>query len=302
LTRVLLAGASGFVGGSVLRALLDRGHEVDAVARRGGQARERVRWHATDLLEPGAAEALVTELEPELMLDLAWYAEHGRFWDSTENLRWVDATLRLAHAFTEARGRRALIAGSCAEYAWGPALLRENDSALEPSTLYGAAKHATHVVAAALAAQGHSELVWGRLFFLYGPGEHPDRLVAAVARSLIAGERVATSEGAQVRDFMHVDDAARALVELLESPVTGAVNVASGLGVSVREVVTMIGELTAGLDHVDFGAIATRAGEPERLVADVARLREEVGFTPAIALRDGLDATVRWWREQPALP
>ncbi len=65
------------------------------------------------------------------------------------------------------------------------------------------------------------ELAWGRVFFLYGPGEAPGRLVASVARALLAGERAATGDGTQIRDFLHVDDVAGAFAALLDSDVTG---------------------------------------------------------------------------------
>jgi nucleoside-diphosphate-sugar epimerase len=252
------------------------------------------------LLNAAAAERLLERVRPELMLDLAWYSEHGRFWTSMENLRWVDATSRLMFAFARAGGRRAVLVGTCAEYEWGSQTLHERDTPLLPTTLYGASKHATHVVSEALARQLDARLAWGRLFFLYGPHEHRERLVASVTRGLVVGERVATTSGSQVLDFMHVDDAGRALVALLESEVTGAVNVASGVAVSVREVVATIGELTGRLDHVDFGAIESRLDEPSRIVADVGRLRDEVAFKPAVSLRDGLAATVEWWRERLA--
>jgi nucleoside-diphosphate-sugar epimerase len=294
--RVLLTGASGFVGRHALDALVDQGHEVHAVARRAGALREGVVWHEADLLQPGVAVPLVADAAPSHLLHLGWYAVPGSFWTASENERWIDATLRLLRAFGEGGGKRAVMAGSCAEYAWGEDILRERDTPLEPATLYGACKHATHVAAKAVAAQLGVSLAWGRMFFLYGQGEHPDRLVSSVARGLLAGEEVATTSGEQRRDFMDVRDVAAAFLALLESPVTGPVNISSGEGVAVRDVVMLIAQVAGGVERLLLGALPQRQGEPPVIVGEAGRLTREVGFVPTFDLRKGIADAVAWWR------
>jgi nucleoside-diphosphate-sugar epimerase len=298
--RVLLTGASGFIGRAALEALLERGHDVHAVARHPGEPRERVTWHSADLLQVGAGEALARELQASHLLHLAWYAVPGSFWNAPENERWIDASLRLLRAFGEAGGHRAVIAGTCAEYAWSDAVLHEQTTPLRPASLYGACKHATHVAASAAARQLGVSLGWGRIFFVYGPGEHPERLVAAVARKLLAGETVATTEGLQRRDFMHVFDVAGAFAELLRSDVDGAVNIASGEGATVREVITAVASAAGGLDRVRFGSRPQDPDEPPVIVGESARLSNTVGFEPTIGLAEGLADAVEWWRSAEA--
>jgi nucleoside-diphosphate-sugar epimerase len=298
-SRVLLTGASGFIGRHTLSVLAGAGHEVHAVARRRGPELAGVTWHECDLL---AGVEVVGETSPELLIHLAWFAEHGSFWTSNENVRWVEASLALLRAFAEAGGRRAVMAGTCAEYEWGGERdLDEQDSPLRPLTLYGASKDALRRVAAAYADESSLELAWARLFFLYGPSEAPGRLVPSVIRPLLAGERAATTAGTQLRDFMHVQDAAAALAALADSAVRGPVNIASGRAVSVAEVVEQIGELTGAPELIDRGARPTPAAEAPRIVADIGRLEREVGFSPRIQLRDGLAATVEWWRDPARL-
>lgn len=298
--RVLVTGASGFIGRHALAPLLARGLEVHAVTSRDeppSQAPPQVRWHRADLLDPRAHAELLAAAAPSDLLHLAWYAEHGRFWASTENLRWSAATIELVQAFAEAGGQRAVLAGSCAEYRWGePGPCVEGVTPLEPATLYGSAKNATRALLQAAASELAIELAWGRVFFLYGPDEAPGRLVAAVARALVAGERAQTGDGSQIRDFMHVADVARAFAAVLDSPVTGAVNIGSGEGRPLRDVIEAIGAAAGRPDLLDIGSLPPRPGDPAQLVADVARLREEVGFVPQIGLREGVEQTVTWWR------
>jgi len=298
--RVLVTGATGFIGRHALQPLLQRGFEVHAVTSRGpppaGPA--EVRWHRADLLAVAGHDELLSAADPTHLLHLAWYAEHGRFWTSTQNLRWSVATIALVQAFAEHGGERAVLAGSCAEYRWGdPGPRVEGVTPLEPATLYGTAKHATRAILEAGAPELGIDLAWGRVFFLYGPDEAPGRLVAAVARALVAGERAATGDGTQIRDLLHAADVADAFAALLDSSVTGAVNIGSGEGRPLRDIIEAIGEATGRADLLDIGALAPRAGDPDELVADVARLRDEVGWVPAIGLREGIEQTVAWWRD-----
>jgi nucleoside-diphosphate-sugar epimerase len=285
MSRVLVTGATGFVGRHVVAALAARGHEVVAVSRASGDL------HA-DLLA-GDPAAVVAQAEATELLHLAWYAEHGRFWTAPENLDWVGATLRLLRAFREAGGRRAVLAGSCAEYAWGERRpLREETSPLRPATLYGACKHATRLAAEAYAVQEGLSMAWGRIFFSFGPGEAPGRLIPAVAGALLRGEEAPVTAGEQVRDFLAVEELGDAFAALLSSGVEGPVNMASGEGVSVRDVVAAVGRAAGREDLIRYGALPSRPGDPPEIVADVARLRDEVGWAPRESLAAGIERAV----------
>lgn len=301
--RVLLTGAGGFVGRRCLAPLTEAGYEVHAVGRRPGAHASvdapSLRWHAVDLLDARAVSALVAEVEPTHLLHLAWYTEHGKFWTAVENLSWVGASLKLFESFAAAGGRRVVAAGTCVEYApEGDAPCSEASTPLAPTTLYGACKHATHVALEAFARQASLSAAWGRLFFPYGPGEPPGRLVPSVARALLAGEPALCTHGRQVRDFIHVEDAATAFVALLGSGAEGAVNVGSGQPVALREVVERVAAHTGRPDLVRLGARPAPAGEPPSLYADARRLRAEVGWAPRYELDEGIAATVECLRKK----
>lgn len=291
--RVLVTGASGFIGRNTLEPLRRRGFEAAAVSRRppnpSNKLLQGIRWRGADLLAPGEAERVVDEVRPTHLLHMAWYAVHRDYWTSPENRGWVDASLRLVDRFRELGGERVVVAGSCAEYDWHAGVCVERETPLAPRGLYGTSKNALRE------ALGEDDVAWGRIFFLYGPHEHPGRLVPSVVRPLLRGEEARVSEGSQVRDFLHVADVGDAFAALVDSEVTGPVNVASGEGRSVREVVETAARIAGRLELVRFGA---PVDEEPLVVADVTRLRDEVGWRPARTVEQGLAETVEWWRTQ----
>jgi nucleoside-diphosphate-sugar epimerase len=124
---------------------------------------------------------------------------------------------------------------------------------------------------------------------MFGPGEHPDRLVPVVLGALRAGREAATGAGRPIRDFASTDFLGRALAALAASEVVGAVNVASGQPVQIRAVAEAIGRITGRADLLRLGALPDRA-EPPFIVADTTRLLREVGFTECADLEADLAA------------
>lgn len=300
MSRVLLTGASGFIGRQALETLLAEGHAVHAVARTVGEPRAGVVWHAADLLRHGTASDLVASVRPERLIHLAWTTTPGRYWTSLDNVAWAAATLELHHAFAAAGGQRAVYAGTCAEYDWSSPDLDEARTPLLPKTFYGTAKASTGRLLVAAGQHGGPSVAWGRIFYLYGPGEASGRLVSDVVAGLLSGRPVDCTEGRQERDFMHVADVARAFVALLASDVAGAVNIASGDCRPVRDLVTEIGRQTGRTDLLRLGARAAPPDDPPRLSASITRLRDEVGFVPRYDRASGLADTIAWWRKRLA--
>ena len=279
-SRVLLTGGSGFIGSRAIAPLLAAGYEVHALGAPRPATADRPRSLArssTCSTTARRADA-VAEIAAEQLLHLAWFTEHGRFWSAPENLDWVAASLRLLRAFAEAGGRRAVLAGTCAEYDWAGAesAVRELDGGdgpatpEAPATLYGACKHATRLVADAYAREAGLSLAWGRVFLLYGPGEDQRRLVPQVARALLAGRagadqrrRAGARLHARRRRRRRLRRAARAAPS--RAPSTSPPATPS----RIADVLALIARAAGHPELLRLGALHRRAGDPERLVADV---------------------------------
>ncbi|HET7678637.1 MAG TPA: NAD(P)-dependent oxidoreductase [Xanthobacteraceae bacterium] len=296
--RVLVTGASGFIGRHTLPALTQLGCEVVASARRPGPPAPGVEWIAADLLAPGETKRLGREARADALLHLAWTVEHDKFWTDPANLDWVGASLRLVRAAVEAGTRRVCITGTCFEYDWpseGDCV--ERVTALRAHTLYDACKASCRQVLEAYAAQTGLSFAWARLFHLYGPHENAGRLVSSIARALVAGTPARTSRGLTIRDFMDIRDVGAALARLVASDVHGPVNIATGKGTPIADIAAILGRLAARPDLTQIGALPDRPDDPPRIVADVTRLRREVGVEAPRSLEQGLSEALDFWRE-----
>ena len=293
-----MTGAAGFVGSRVTRALAEAGLDVHAAVRRDAGPRlagvEGIRLERCDLADPIAVAELVARVEPELCIHCAWIATPGAYLTSPENATHERIAANLALRLVERGCARIVGVGTCFEYAPSDEPLRET-SPLRPTTPYARAKLAALACMQDACEGSPTTLAWARLFYLYGPGEDQRRLVPSVVLSLLEGRPARTTPGEQLRDFLHVDEVATALVAVARSDVTGSVNVGAGHSVPVRELVETLGRITGRPDLVDLGALPYAPDDPMVVSADTRRLTEECGFMQRRTLEDGLSETVRWW-------
>jgi len=273
--RLLITGATGFIGS-----------QVAALAAEGGWELQTEKF---DILSPGETERAIARLRPTHLIHLAWYVEPTHYWTSPANARWADASIHLFRCFARHGGERLVGVGTSAEYDWsGNDPLSESKTALAPATAYGESKKRVGEEAAAICRDQQISGSWARLFLVYGPGEPASRFVPTAIRAFLENRPVQCADPV-ARDFLHVRDAARALLTLAATNVKGAVNIGSGTAATLRAVAERIG---ASVD-----AYATTSDAPF-VVADTTRLREEAGFAPEIPLERGLRETVAWWRER----
>ena len=297
--RVLVTGANGFIGRHCLPILLSKDFEVHATDISDPEEKlKELHWHKVDLLDNKQTDELAAAICPTHLLHFAWYAKPNEYWNSPENIRWVEGSLHLLRAFHKNGGKRVVMAGTCAEYDWKDGYCSEQVTPLVPTTLYGTCKNAMQQLLKAYSLTTGLSSAWGRIFFLYGPHENPSRLVSSVILNLLRNKTAPCSHGNQIRDFLHVEDVASAFVSLLTSQVNGPVNIASGRKITLREVVLAAADCLGKRELVQFGALPAAENEPPLIVGDNHRLTDEVGWQPAYDLAAGVAQTVRYWQEK----
>lgn len=295
--KVLVTGASGFIGRHTLKYLTPIFDEVHAIFnRRTANESNEIRWHRGDILDSDTRERIIKEVQPTHLLHLAWYAEPGKYADSLLNIDWLIASLDLIRKFKENHGERAVCAGTCFEYDLKYGYCSEYTTPKVPETIYGVCKNSLQDILQQHSLKTELSSAWGRVFYLYGPHEYPERLVSSVIVSLLKSEDVRCSEGLQKKDFLHVDDVASAFVKLLESTVQGPVNIGSGSPIAVKDLVLKIGKILKNEHRIKLGARPTSEAEPPLVLADNRRLLTEVGWNQKYCIDDGLIDSIEWWK------
>ena len=290
--KVLLTGASGFLGHYVLDCLRRQGVETVMLGRRCPANADFADFVAADLLTAADLPSLVKDIGATHLLHLAWYTEHGKYWTSPLNLRWVDVTVRLVEAFCRAGGRQVVVAGSCAEYDWPSGYCREGATPLASATLYGTAKDATRRLVMALCAQHQVACAWGRVFLPFGTGEACPRLIPSLIEVLRKKREPFGVNAASYRDFLHASDVAEGFLSLLCNAESGAYNISSGQPVQISEVVCELARLLNADPQLVLSLTGERLGEPALLVGENKMLKA-LGWRPALSLAQGLERTVR---------
>jgi len=309
--RVLVTGAGGFIGRWSVAPLLAKGYEVhavlSAVSARNITELQGATVQVADLLKESEVDAVIKRVAPSHLLHFAWIATPGVYWQSADNFLWLAASQYLLRRLREQGGVRAVMAGSCVEYDWSKGgVCEERSSPLADAATrlspYAASKIALQKTVAEFAEEERLSAAWGRIFFQYGPYEHPDRLVASVIRHLLMNQEAQCTHGRQIRSFLHVADVGAAFASLLDSEIQGPVNIGSDERIAVADLIERIARQIGRPDLIRLGARSAPAEEPPLLVPDIHRLRDEVKWQPRFTLSKGVTDTIGWWRGQLASP
>lgn len=264
----LLTGATGFVGRHVLRLLQSQGARLRVVTRTPGA----LDW-------PVGTEVIVSEdafAQPsdwwadaldgvDAVLHMAWYAKPGVYLRSPRNLDCLRGTLSMAEACASVGVQRFVGVGTCFEYDVRAGHL-STSTPLNPASPYAASKAAAFLFLREYFAERKVSFAWCRLFHLFGEGEHPERLISYVRHQLAHGQPVELTSGAQIRDYLDVREAAAELVSHLTGSRQGPINVCSGQGRSVKEMVERIADEYGRRDLLRFGTRAENFTDPPVVV------------------------------------
>lgn len=306
---MLVTGATGFLGSHIVRALVKERHEVIAAARaRSSQWRledqaDRIGWASFDLSDRETIEDALRQTRPEVVLHCAAYgmdyAEQSVHDGISSNILGTQCLLEEA---SKIGVRRFIHVGSCFEYGDKSGPVSESD-VLEPISMYGATKAAATLLTIQQSKALGVPAVVVRPFGLYGPYDREDKFVPQVIRACLAGTPLDVTDGEQVRDYTHADDAVRMFMQLIETPAFPAgeiLNLASGRPVCLREIGDLAGKLMNAGQLLRWGARPYRPDELKTLMANIDKARRVLGWEPRTGLEKGLADTILWYKTQGA--
>lgn len=301
MTRVLLTGGSGFIGSRLLTHLHAANIDVLSIGR--GELRE---WASAGIdhrivprLDAAHIRETVRDTPIDAVIHLAAAGVNPGERDSDELHRINEHLPAELVALAQAWGARAfLMSGTNSEYARFDGDRISENAPLETTKLYGATKAAGALLAISTAFRLGLPAVNLRLFNVFGPGEAPHRLLPALCESLLANSSVSLSEGLQVRDFVHVDDACRAILCALSGVLEGTLpsghyNVCSGEATSVRAFALSVARaLRADAALLRFGALPLRPDDQPRVVGDPTIFASHTGWEPRASVIQGIADTI----------
>ena len=269
--RVLITGATGFVGRQVLRHLAKRDVSLTAIVRDGKETMLKDQPAVETVI---ATPDLFAETEAwwasalrgiDTVIFVAWYAEPGNYLQSSKNLDCLQGTLRVARAAAQAGVRRFVGIGTCSEYDLSQGMLSV-ETPLKPLTPYASSKAAAYMALSQWLPMQAVEFVWCRLFYLYGEGEDARRLVPYLREKLAAGLSAELTNGNQIRDFIDVREAGRFIAEAALATEQGPINICSGIPITVRQLAENIADEYGRRDLLEFGARKDNLFDPPIVV------------------------------------
>jgi nucleoside-diphosphate-sugar epimerase len=306
--RAMVTGASGFVGANLVRRLLRDGHEVHLLLRRSHQPwrlREiaaDVRVHETDMQDGDSAAAAVREVRPDWVFHLAAY---GAYSNQTGMAQMVATNLMGCIALLDAcvqTGVEAFVqTGSSSEYGYKDHPPGE-DETLEPNSHYAISKAAATHYCKFTARKADINAVTARLYSIYGPYEEPTRLIPTLIIYGFRGIMPHLVSPRIARDFVYVEDAVDALVQIASSrslPRGAVYNVCSGRQSNLEEVVAVARRLLGITANPVWSSMPERSWDTDRWAGAAERIQREVGWQSRTELPDGLEHTINWFNQQP---
>jgi nucleoside-diphosphate-sugar epimerase len=289
--KILLTGPTGFVGSTFTRFAVEQGHEIAGLVIPSEAipadlpASKDLRWLRGTLTEAPWDE--IKAFGPDVCVHMAWITTPGIYLESPLNEQFRDDSLSFLKNVEELGTRYILSLGTCVEYQITNEILSEERTPVVPTTLYARCKNELRLAMEAEAGQRGFGFGWARVFYPYGPREHPSRLCSSIIDKLKRDEKIVLKTPESTKDYIYIEDLSNALLTVLEKRYRGTINLGTGTGLSVREIAQTIGVMIGKPQLIEH-ANPPQVDPMGYVVADVTRLRA-LGWRPAYDLKQGLE-------------
>jgi nucleoside-diphosphate-sugar epimerase len=300
--RILVSGATGFIGSFLIKQLINDGHDVSILVRnyssftRIADVKGKLRIIAVDYKNLENYKSEILENNPELFFHLGWFGVENTFHNDDDMISInIRTSMSLCKIILKSNIKSVIALGSQAEYGPYTCVINENHST-NPTTLYGIAKLSVYnIFNYYLQTQG-IRYVWLRLFSSYGPSDNPNWLIPYLINTLAENKSPALTKCEQIWDYIYIDDVISALVTCaFNNNAKGVYNLGSGIGYPLKMVITKIRDMINPAIQLNFGEISYRKNQIMILQADNTKLKIETGWQPFVELKEGLMNTINWY-------
>jgi nucleoside-diphosphate-sugar epimerase len=293
--RVVVTGATGFLGQTLCRELLERGHELLGLSRTGksgnGPYSKAITYVSYNMGEELPKD--VIDFSPEVLVHLAWSGIPD--FSEQKCIENVESQLRFLRETEKLPGLKKIVgAGSCREYGakQGACLELERFS---PDSYFSWAKQSLGDYFALGCRQREMRFVWFRIYYVYGPGQRPESLIPTLIKAFKAKRSPEIKNPAAANDYIYVDDVISAFIKAIEDEnCQGIFNLGSGKITSIAEIAGLVERVIRNAD--DFSSnLIKKAGSSKSgsgMWADIALSGRQLGWAPQVSLIDGISRTI----------
>jgi nucleoside-diphosphate-sugar epimerase len=289
--KILLTGPTGFIGSAFARLALARGHQIAGLVIPSEAipadlpASQDLTWMRGTLEEAPWKD--IAAFGADVCVHTAWVTAPGVYLESPDNFRFLEDSVKFLAKLCELGTNQIFGLGTCIEYEISNQILSEDTSPVVPTTTYARCKNELRLKLEEESKAHGFVFSWGRVFYPYGPREHPSRLCSSIIEKLSRDEKIVLKTPESTKDYIYIEDLAEALLTVVESRFRGVINLGTGIGVTVKEIAQTLGNM------MGRGQLIEELHPPEvdslgYVVADVTRLRG-LGWQPRHDLNRGLE-------------
>jgi nucleoside-diphosphate-sugar epimerase len=305
--RILITGASGFIGANLARRLITEGHDVHLIVRPGHTLwrldRIESPVHTAELGDAEAVRAAVRKIRPEWIFHLAVYGAYSHQENLEEMVHTnIAGTANVVEACLQSGFESFVNTGSSSEYGFQDHAPVESDL-VRPNSVYAVTKAAATLYCGYAARRHGARIRTLRLYSVFGPWEEPSRLIPTLIVCGLNKRLPSLVENSVARDFVYVDDVCDAYLAVAANPSAdndAVMNVGTGRQTRLAEVVDVTRRLLRIDAEPHWGSMPNRPWDTTTWVSDNRRIQRETGWTPRHSLEAGLLSTIRWFQDNPA--
>ena len=298
--KTIVTGATGMIGATLIKKMLNDGVYVTAVVRPNSSKLNNLPSDSKlDVIESDVSNIhnLIGKLpnDYDSFFHMAWDGTYGA---ARDNMRLQESNIQhtldavdLAHSC----GCSVFVgAGSQAEFGFIDDIITSN-TPMNPVTGYGICKYTAGKLSALQCKKYGIRQSWGRIVSCYGPMDNDYTMVMSSVIKMIKGERCSFTKGEQIWDYIYSDDCAEAFYLIGKSGKDGkAYTIASGINKSLKEYITIMRDVINPKLDIGFGEIEYYPNQVMNLTADISELKNDTGFEPKVEFQSGIKKCVEW--------
>ncbi|NWJ96445.1 MAG: GDP-mannose 4,6-dehydratase [Chloroflexi bacterium] len=308
--RILLTGATGFVGANLARRLLQDGHDLHLLVRPGyktwriEEIKAQVSLHEVELTDSEGLSRVVSQIRPEWVFHLATYGAYSNQADAYQAVQTnILGTVNLVEACLKTGFETFINTGSSSEYGFKEYPPSEREW-LEPNSYYAVTKSSATLFCRYTAQRFGVQLATLRLYSVYGPYEEPTRLIPTLLWYGLQGKLPPLVNPRIARDYVYIEDVNEAYLLAATTPnqELGAVyNVGTGLQTTLHEVLEITRHELGVTVEPDWGSMPNRQWDSEVWVSDNRKIKEALNWQPRYTFEEGFHQMASWFKAQSQL-